>query len=159
MAFHSVLPSDVVILVITPGARCNATRHDCKAQHGMGHCPPRNACLRERLFAYNLEREHKCMGRGKCVISEKDLDILERLYHDELHYQLHSLAEALNSKPDIIFDNLERLERYGLVVSKVNSESSPAGYSTKTYYSITNDGKQVCAILIKNRIFDEHLDI
>ncbi|GIU71242.1 MAG: hypothetical protein KatS3mg003_0721 [Candidatus Nitrosocaldaceae archaeon] len=82
------------------------------------------------------------MGRGRCIISDKDLVILDLLYkHKEL--RLIAIADMLNTKLPIIRDNITRLKGLRLIDKRAKVEKSGVG----SYYHLTEEGKVVYNIL------------
>ncbi len=89
------------------------------------------------------------MGRGRCILSDKDLVILELLYRNKA-IRLVSIADVLNTKIPIIKDNLARLQRLGLIEREARVEKSGVG----SYYSMTEQGKMIYNILKKDKESD-----
>ena len=93
------------------------------------------------------------MGRGQCIISKKDLIILELLYKRK-ELRLVTIAEELNTKIPIIRDNLLRLQYLGLIERSAKVEKVGVG----SYYNITEKGRMVFEILNKGRKVHDVLD-
>lgn len=79
------------------------------------------------------------MGRGECVISKRDLDVLDKLYSSPTGYRVSNLARSLGIQSQTINDNLKRLKHYGLVYAYPKKEEVGVG----AYYALTEAGRQV----------------
>ena len=89
------------------------------------------------------------MGKGKSIVTEKDLKLLERLLGLEQGYRLSELASFFDLDPQSVQPNLKRLAKYNLV----DSHAEKASRGIAMFYKITRGGRLVYRVLQKSDDF------